>query len=37
MRHDIPFNLGNFGSVQWEKSLIGNMYLADPIDACSPL
>eukprot|EP01017_Pseudomicrothorax_dubius_P025019 TRINITY_DN2666_c0_g2_i4.p1 TRINITY_DN2666_c0_g2~~TRINITY_DN2666_c0_g2_i4.p1 ORF type:complete len:467 (-),score=91.83 TRINITY_DN2666_c0_g2_i4:111-1511(-) len=33
----IEFNIGNFGKVPYGKSLLGKLYLADPIDGCQPL
>jgi hypothetical protein len=33
----MDLTLANFGYVPYGKSLIGNVHLADPIEACSPL
>ncbi len=33
----MDLTLANYGYVPYGKSLIGNVHVANPIDACSPL
>jgi hypothetical protein len=35
--NEIPYSIGNFGRNPYGRSLLGPVFLADPIDACSPL
>ena len=37
MKIDNHFTIANFGHVPWGRTLMGNIVLSDPIDACSPL